>query len=94
MLLFWICEFFTMKLKKNIAVSESGFVFDPASGDSFSVNTTGAMILEMLKSGMDQKSIVEQFTETYKVDEKQFREDLDDFVHHLKQLKMIEKDEA
>ena len=35
-----------MKLKKNIATSESGFVFNPSTGDSFSLNTIGAEILK------------------------------------------------
>ena len=38
-----------MKLKKNIAISESGFVFDPHSGESFSVNPIGAEIIELIK---------------------------------------------
>ena len=38
-------------LKKNIAVSESGFVFNPTSGDSFSLNTVGTEILKLMKDG-------------------------------------------
>jgi hypothetical protein len=38
-----------MRLKKNIAVSESGFVFDPNTGDSFSLNKIGLEIVESLK---------------------------------------------
>jgi len=38
-----------MKLKNNIAISETGFVFDPNSGDSYSLNTIGKEILEMVK---------------------------------------------
>ena len=38
-----------MKLKKNIATSEAGFIFNPGTGDSFSVNNIGSEILVMFK---------------------------------------------
>jgi hypothetical protein len=78
-----------VKLKKNIALSESGFIFDPSTGDSFSVNGTGLKILEYLKSGVDEAKIVKTLSEIFDADEKLIREDLDDFINHLKQLKMI-----
>ncbi len=78
-----------IKLKKNIALSESGFIFDPATGDSFSVNGTGLKILEYLKSGFNASEIVTALGENYDADIKLIREDLDDFIDHLKQLKMI-----
>ena len=79
----------SIKLKKNIALSESGFIFDPSTGDSFSVNSTGLKILELLRSGMAEIEIVKTMAESYEADHKLIREDLDDFIHHLKQLKMI-----
>ena len=38
-----------MKLKRNIAVSESGFLFDPTSGESYSLNEQGLEILNLMK---------------------------------------------
>ena len=46
-----------MRLKKNIAISESGFVFDPDSGDSYSMNPIGLEILTMMKEGKEQGDI-------------------------------------
>ncbi|MBP9090753.1 PqqD family protein [bacterium] len=34
---------------KQLAVSETGFIFDPQSGQSFTVNQTGHLVIEMLK---------------------------------------------
>ena len=39
-----------MKLKKNIAISESGFVFNPEIGTSFTTNSLGVAILKQLKT--------------------------------------------
>jgi PqqD family protein of HPr-rel-A system len=79
-----------IKLKKNIALSESGFIFDPATGDSFSVNQTGSKIIEFLKEGLSEDQIIDSLNETFNSDKEQLQKDLDDFLHHLKQLKMIE----
>ena len=47
-----------MKLNKNIAISETGFVFDPATGDSYSLNPVASDIMQLLKSGMPIKDII------------------------------------
>lgn len=78
-----------VKLKKNIALSESGFIFDPATGDSFSVNVTGLKILEYLKSGLNESEIIASLQKNTDADIQLIREDLDDFINHLKQLKMV-----
>jgi len=35
----------------QLAVSETGFIFDPQTGQSFSVNPTGLIVLDLLKRG-------------------------------------------
>jgi hypothetical protein len=77
------------KLKRNIALSESGFIFDPSTGDSFSVNGTGLRILEYLRSGLTENEIIDELVKKFNADIHLIREDLDDFINHLKQLKMV-----
>ena len=38
-----------MKIKKNIAISDSGFIFNPSTGESFTVNPIGVEIITLLK---------------------------------------------
>ena len=71
-------------------MSESGFLFDPTTGDSYSVNQTGSIIIEYLKEGLSEDQIVDKLKETFDSDTEQMRKDLDDFLHYLKQLKMID----
>jgi hypothetical protein len=78
-----------IKLKKNIALSESGFIFDPTTGDSFSVNITGSKIFEFLKEGLSKEQIIDKLSEIFDMDKEQIQRDLDDFLNHLQQLKMI-----
>ncbi len=51
-----------MKLKKNLALSDSGFVFDPSTGDSFSTNPIGLEIIRMLKEGKTTNDIKNHVT--------------------------------
>jgi hypothetical protein len=42
-----------MIIKENIALSENGFVFNPSTGNSFTLNNTGKEVLMMIKEGKD-----------------------------------------
>ena len=53
-----------MKLKRNIAVSESGFLFDPTSGESYSLNEQGTEILNLLKDKKSDTEITGYMTDT------------------------------
>ena len=61
-----------MKLKSNIAVSETGFVFDPTSGESFSINPVGQEILNQLKEGKSIEEITSSMTGEYEIDAASF----------------------
>ena len=79
-----------MKLKKNIATSEAGLIFNPGTGDSFSVNTIGSEILTLLKEGKTVKEIIEVFITKYDVDGNQLERDLEDFVSQLFDYNLID----
>lgn len=42
---------------RDLAVSESGFVFDPHSGQTYSLNASGKVILEELRRGTPPERI-------------------------------------
>lgn len=79
-----------MKIRKNIATSEEGFVFNPGTGDSFSTNPIGAEIIAFLKEDNDLKAIKDHISEKYDVDKVQLERDLDDFVSQLKEASVLE----
>ena len=58
----------TLQRLKDLAVSESGFVFDPHSGQTFSLNQTGRVILEALKRGASVEAVVADLQERFVVD--------------------------
>ena len=79
-----------MKIKKNIAVSESGFVFDPSTGESFSLNQVGLELVELLKQGENFDIIKKEILEKYDVDEISFEKYYYDFINSLNQNQLLE----
>lgn len=79
-----------MKFNRNIAVSASGLVFNPDTGESFTVNPTGAEMINYLKEGMEQEEIGKLITEKYNVDRQTFEKDFEDFTGFLRNLSLIE----
>jgi hypothetical protein len=82
-----------MRLKRNIAVSESGFIFDPSTGESYSLNSQGVEILTLLKESKTTSEITDYFINEYEVDREDFERYLVDFTGMLKQFKLVEGDE-
>ncbi|MBC7382491.1 MAG: PqqD family protein [Bacteroidia bacterium] len=82
-----------MKFKKNIALSDSGFIFDPTTGDSFNTNPVGLEIVQMLKQDNTPQEISAYFLKNYAVDESTFEKDLYDFINMLSKFKLTEHNE-
>lgn len=79
-----------VSLKKNIAVSDSGFVFNPTNGDSFSLNGIGLDILLMLKASKQEEEIKATLRSNYDVDADTLDNDYYDFLKMLGQYKLLE----
>jgi len=79
-----------MKLKSNIATSENGFIFNPATGDSFSGNSMAAKLLEAMKSGKTEDDIKQDILSRYEVSESQLNRDWDNWMLQLKEANLLE----
>ncbi len=79
-----------MRLKKNIATSESGFIFNPGTGDSYSANPLAAEILLQLKEGIPAAEIKKQVLERYDVSAGALEKDWDDFMAQLREANLLD----
>lgn len=79
-----------MKIKKNIALSESGFVFNPSTGESFSVNPIGIEIFNALKEEQAYEEIQQMMLSKYNTDVDTFEKDYNDFTQLLNSFQLIE----
>jgi hypothetical protein len=54
---------------KDLALSESGFLFDPYTGLTFSLNPTGRFMLERLREGLGETAIREAVERAFELGE-------------------------
>lgn len=79
-----------MRVRKNIATSDEGFIFNPTTGDSFSTNNIGTEIIVLMKKDIPAAEVVEIITNKYDVDKVLFERDLEDFTLQLKEFSILE----
>ncbi|MCK4881171.1 MAG: PqqD family protein [Bacteroidales bacterium] len=81
-----------MQIKKNIAVSETGFVFNPTTGDSYSINQVGQEILGYLGEKRSTAEITSLMTTTYDIDPPSFEKYFYDFISMLRQFELLDEE--
>ncbi len=79
-----------MKIRSNLAVSESGFIFDPATGESFSTNETGRQIIALLRNGSSEAEIKQFFADNFDVDSNIFEKHFFDFLNLMSSMQLVE----
>ena len=68
----------------TLAVSDTGFIFDPATGHSYTTNEVGIRLLNLIKQGLDKEQVVAQVIAEYDVSEDEIDIDYNEFVDNLK----------
>ncbi len=73
-----------MGIIERLAISKDGFIFDPATGNSYTVNSTGLFILNLLREGKSEEEIVNALVENFDVSQDEAKRDLLDFLEQLR----------
>jgi len=81
-----------MRIKKNIALSDTGFVFNPTTGDSYSINQVGREILGYLSENKSTDDIVSLMTTEYDIDAPGFEKYFFDFISMLRQFELLDEE--
>jgi hypothetical protein len=71
---------------RRLAINDSGFVFDPVSGRSFSTNETGREILRLACTERDPRRIAECLMERFDVDLATCEREIVEFVTTLRRI--------
>lgn len=79
-----------MRFKKNVALSESGFVFDSTTGDSFTINEVGLYITNLIKQEKSHDDILELMLQRYDIDSMTLEQNLLDFETMLRQFNLLD----
>ncbi len=78
-----------MQINKNIAISDSGFVFNPSTGDSFSTNQVGLEIIRLLKENKSKEELIKELVKIFSIDESTLEKDLGDFFMMLNSYQIL-----
>lgn len=79
-----------MQLRKNIATSEDGFLFNPSTGDSWSANPMAIEWLARLKEGRSREEIMDLITGKYEVERSRVERDWEDFTKQLQEARLLQ----
>ena len=80
-----------MQLNSNIAISDSGFMFNPGIVDSFSTNNVGLEIIRLLKENKKKEEIIKIIQDIFTVDESGLDKDLVDFLMMLQSYQLLKE---
>ena len=69
---------------KRLALSESGFIFDPVTGNSFTVNHTGLALLQLIQQTLDVGQITKRLQTEFVIDATIAERDTSEFAGLLK----------
>ena len=79
-------------LKEGIRISDRGTAFDPSTGETFTLNTSGLEILRRLAGGEDFESIFSGLSDEYDINRGDLDRYMTDFISVLKSFQLLENE--
>ena len=70
----------------DLMLNDRGFVFDPASGETFQLNATGLRIVRLLQSGLGHDAAIAQMVSEFEVEENIAQRDFSDFLENVARM--------
>ncbi len=75
---------------RELALSDSGFVFDPMTGHTFTVNPSGLRILRWLKDGVELEEVAHRLANDFEVQPGEDpARDVQDFLAQLRECGLM-----
>lgn len=75
-----------MSRLESLALNDQGFVFDPATGNSFTLNSSGMLLMKGLREGLDEGALADRLVATFAIPEEEAKSDVADFNRQLARL--------
>lgn len=72
-----------LDLLKRFIISDSGFIFDPLLGKSYSTNNTGLTILKYIQAEKNLDQIIEAIIKEFSVSREDAERDIIEFIDYL-----------
>ncbi len=78
----------------NLAINQSGFIFDPTSGYSYNANETAIWIINQIIAGSDMEDLVNNLVEEYEVERDDAISDIEYFMRVLENYTLVDRSHA
>ena len=74
---------------RDLAVSDSGFVFDARTGATYSLNPSGVVLIRGMIAGFDRDALMDLLRFEFDVNGADLHRDIDEFVQLLRELGVV-----
>lgn len=74
---------------KDLAISETGFVFDPFSGGTFTANATGQAVIKALREGQSEDELIARLRAEFEAAGPSVSDDVREFLHTLERFGLL-----
>ncbi|MFZ9594553.1 MAG: HPr-rel-A system PqqD family peptide chaperone [Bdellovibrionia bacterium] len=78
-----------MSRLQQVALNESGFAFDPQTGDCYKLNSTASEIVQQFKQGKAVGEVAQALASQYGITKTQALEDIQDLLLQLKNFGLL-----
>ena len=75
---------------KALALSETGFLFDPVTGHTYTLNSTGTRILDLLRKGISEPDLSSVIAKEYSIGNSEAAIDCSEFVKTLREYRLLD----
>ncbi len=76
---------------KTLAVSETGFVFDPRTGHSYSVNASGLAAIAALRAGLSVEAAAARIRQEFDASDEPVEDHVESLVALLAEMGLVER---
>ncbi|GAB4138599.1 MAG: hypothetical protein Fur0037_04410 [Planctomycetota bacterium] len=77
---------------RSLAISDTGFVFDPRTGHSFTANATALCLLNAMKQGATREQAAKCLRERFDTEGAEVEHDVDEFLRLLREQGLLPRD--
>ncbi len=72
-----------------LVISPQGFIFDPSTGQGFTINKTARFIIDLMIKNQSKEIVINKVKQEFEVSTDEAEIDIDDFFHQLHLVDLI-----
>lgn len=80
----------SQKRLRSLALAETGFLFDPSTGHTYTLNPTGAQLLRWLRDGTPAIELADRLSAEFDVTPEEAELDVIAFLAKLREYRLLE----